>query len=636
MSDSLPPASLLPLPSISHQDIQEATQADSEIALTAEQINQINSELGGEATHTGISGISQEYLNPPIHYQLQGTWETPSGKYVNYIVLKDSLESKIDISRIYMNIEDINKCRGFNLDLTGVNDRYHLNLLNIILEFPQSELVLDLFKAFLSSLNPGLNTEVLEPLSTPNPRIIESKVPKVQLKLESYLLEAGGGGGDSDREEFSWQEDIDEEDISKEDKIDFKNERKEKGIKMTSDEKRFFDICRSLGQRPTRKDHFLILGVSNEPVKAVCLHCKNRFSAADPDLEVQYRDTIALVVDHILLQHFQTFAYKCDMCVMTFNTKEAFSDHMVVNHREEMDRFQCKDCTLGFLTRKDLKSHERLTHDSTDTGLNIKCKSCDKTFSSKKTMHAHLRGIHGISSKSVKREKHVTMCTICGENKKSEHNLAQHIKKFHENPYPEPITCPRCTDIKQLRNRKYHTPYSFDLHMKQIHSNGGEGKVVCEYCCKEFTGSIGKVKFALKEHIQAIHLGIRKACDECGKTFISNIVLNKHKKHVHRREGAYPCKACGKIFRYSQQAIDHEYKDRGLTPYVCKHCTFKSADNWALAKHKKTCLRDPGLAGNLASHQVHELQLQPVTAAIYNKTSITMITRELGEEAALS
>ena len=137
------------------------------------------------------------------------------------------------------------------------------------------------------------------------------------------------------------------------------------------------------------------------------------------------------------------------------------------------------------------------------------------------------------------------------------------------------------------------------------------GKVVCEYCCKEFIGSIGKCKFALKEHIQAVHMGIRKACDECGKTFISNIVLNKHKKHVHRKEGAYPCKACGrkfhksvyeltetilgKIFRYSQQAIDHEYKDRGLAPYVCKHCPFKSADNWALAKHKKVCPGAPAV-----------------------------------------
>lgn len=88
-------------------------------------------------------------------------------------------------------------------------------------------------------------------------------------------------------------------------------------------------------------------------------------------------------------------------------------------------------------------------------------------------------------------------------------------------------------------------------------------------------------------------MGIRKACDECGKTFISNIVLNKHKKHVHRKEGSYPCKACGKVFKYSQQAIDHEYKDRGLTPYHCKLCPYKTADNWAIAKHKKVC---PALA----------------------------------------
>ena len=35
--------------------------------------------------------------------------------------------------------------------------------------------------------------------------------------------------------------------------------------------------------------------------------------------------------------------------------------------------------------------------------------------------------------------------------------------------FPEPIVCNLCTEIKQLRNRKYHTPYSFQLHMRQIH-----------------------------------------------------------------------------------------------------------------------------------------------------------------------
>ncbi|XP_023321336.1 uncharacterized protein LOC111696046, partial [Eurytemora carolleeae] len=166
-----------PLPSISHQDIQEATQVDTELGLTPDQIQQFH-QLGASTPN---------FLHPVLHYQLQGTWETPSGKFVNYIILKDSLESKVDISRIYFNIEDINKCRGFNLDLSGVNDRYHLNLLNLILEFPHSELVMDLFKEFLNSLNPLASTEVTEPLSTP--RIIEGKGPKIQLKLESFHLE---------------------------------------------------------------------------------------------------------------------------------------------------------------------------------------------------------------------------------------------------------------------------------------------------------------------------------------------------------------------------------------------------------------------------------------------------------------
>ena len=99
-----------------------------------------------------------------------------------------------------------------------------------------------------------------------------------------------------------------------------------------------------------------------------------------------------------------------------------------------------------------------------------------------------------------------------------------------------------------------------------IHCSGGaEGKVVCEYCCKEFIGSIGKVKFALREHVAAVHLGIRKSCDECGKTFVSNIVLNKHKKHVHRREGSYPCRVCGKVFR-SLQPAGHRPRVQGPGP----------------------------------------------------------------------
>ena len=48
-----------------------------------------------------------------------------------------------------------------------------------------------------------------------------------------------------------------------------------------------------------------------------------------------YTDTIRQVIDHVLVQHFQTFAYKCDGCAHTFNTKVTLKTlNVYVNYRE--------------------------------------------------------------------------------------------------------------------------------------------------------------------------------------------------------------------------------------------------------------------------------------------------------------
>jgi len=623
---SVPSSSSLPLPPLvprlphlmTPHSMVSVLELQPEGTLSSDQLQTVNSDLiatssvmtaDGSTVMTADSlmttedSLSEQLLNSTCHYQLQGTWTTGSGKNVNYIVLKEDLESKVDISKIYFNIEDISQCGGFDINMSGVTDRYHLNLLNVILEFPNSEIVADIFREFVGGLQPLASTEVAQPLTTP--RIIEGKGPKIQLKMEKFRLDSEGE--ESDKDDIIDDDEDDDDELWKPepevklevDKKEIKLESSERKEKMTVDEKRFFEVCRSLGHKASRKDHYSnhFTNIKNE---STCRYCCQVFSSESFDLDKCREECVADVVDHIMVQHFQTYAYKCELCGNTFNSKGPFHTHMQENHADQLRKFECPTCQSGFYFKKELKSHIRLAHEPNEKGLNLKCGQCDKTFSSKKTKYAHMRGIHGISSKNIKKEKPaVSMCPICGEKKKSEHNLGQHIKKFHENAFAEPIVCHLCTEIKQLRNRKYHTPYSYELHMRQIHSGGAEGKVVCEYCCKEFIGSIGKCKFALKEHIQAVHMGIRKACDECGKTFISNIVLNKHKKHVHRKEGAYPCKACGKIFRYSQQAIDHEYKDRGLAPYVCKQCPFKSADNWALAKHKKVCPGAPAVQSSV-------------------------------------
>jgi len=512
------------------------------------------------------------------HYQVQGTWTTTQGKHVNYMVLREGLDETENhkIGNVYLNLGDVQACGGLLLnDLQlEASDRAHVRLVHLVAECPEAVIVKELFQDFLNSLQPLASVHVTEALDTP--RLVEGRGPKIQLKMEEegdqdvedVLTEDHGRFSDAEPAELKFK--LEEEDKNSNIKKDSAN----------ADENRLREACRLLGHPSKISTYFSL----SSPLLAHCTYCNAQFSGETSN------DAVRKVIDHVLVHHLHSPAYKCEMCTNTFNSREAFQEHMMDKHGAQTSRLECSLCHIAFFTKNELKCHTRTHHEPVEQGVEIKCEKCDKSFASKKTMFAHMRNVHNVSNKAVKKEKAgECVCPTCGEKKNSDHNLQQHIRKFHENAFPEPLACQLCANgVKQLRSRKYHTPYSYELHMRQIHSEKG-GFAVCEYCSKEFTGSIGKVKFALKEHIQAIHMGIRKACDECGKTFISNIVLNKHKKHVHRKEGAYPCKFCGRVFKYSQQAIDHEYKDRGLAPYVCDNCPFKSADNWALAKHRKVC-----------------------------------------------
>ena len=288
-----------------------------------------------------IADIHNIDISDDSHYQLQGTWTLSTGRHFNYLVLKDSLESSADISNVYFCVEDVCQSPGCdNMNFNNINERLHINLLHLIMEFPTSEIVSELFRDFLNNLQPLASVQVSEKLCKRS-RLLDSKVPKIQLKLDNYQY-AG------EAKENVWRDGT---------------------------------------------------GDTN------------------------------------------------------FSEKSSFEVHM----HETQDQ--------GGLE----KLQTKLEHPAKNTSL--KCEQCEKVFSSKKTKYAHLRSVHGTSNKESKtaRPASACVCSVCGEKKKSEHNLSQHIKKFHENAFPEPIVCNLCTEIKQLRNRKYHTPYSFELHMRQIH-----------------------------------------------------------------------------------------------------------------------------------------------------------------------
>ena len=113
--------------------------------------------------------------------------------------------------------------------------------------------------------------------------------------------------------------------------------------------------------------------------------------------------------------------------------------------------------------------------------------------------------------------------------------LENHIKKWHENAFPEPRSCELCykPDVTNFSRRKYYTPYSLDKHKREFHGEECH-QIICEHCSEVFKGGVNQAKRSLRAHIDKVHLGIKHECDQCEKIFLTEKTLASHKRHVHR------------------------------------------------------------------------------------------------------
>ena len=364
------------------------------------------------------------------HYQLQGTWSTASGAQVNYLVLKPNLDSEVNITNVYFNVDTLRQFKG--CEYSEPTSKYaYINIVNLITEFPTSEIVSELFRQFLSDLQPTASFLVNNQLN--KTRIIESKVSAVN---PSITKDVESDSMNNDR----WNPD----DVA----ID--NESKPK---YSCDETRFLEICLALRVKTTLSDHFTVSGSH-----ATCLYCSQIFSCPHNDMGDDYDEDN--IIDHIIVEHFNSSAFTCHSCQEVLGSKSIYHHHKHDHTKQNCSRFHSKYCNYS-------PNKEKLSRSKT----RFECDKCQMVFVTKKMKLQHIRYCHKKMSikKSSTGDATGLMCPTCGERKNSETNLAQHIKKFHENAYQEPIVCNLCSGTRQLRNRKYYTPYSYELHIRQIH-----------------------------------------------------------------------------------------------------------------------------------------------------------------------
>ena len=111
--------------------------------------------------------------------------------------------------------------------------------------------------------------------------------------------------------------------------------------------------------------------------------------------------------------------------------------------------------------------------------------------------------------------------------------------------------------------------YMKDHHMKKFHDRATTGRIKCSECDSTFS----RMQH-LTRHFNIYHTRATPpvTCDICGKKFLHEGNLNRHKRLTHDGEKGYRCAKCPAVFARREDWEKHVTKGNHFTEYDCKFC----------------------------------------------------------------
>uniref|UniRef100_A0A8D8MFJ7 Zinc finger protein Xfin n=1 Tax=Culex pipiens TaxID=7175 RepID=A0A8D8MFJ7_CULPI len=214
------------------------------------------------------------------------------------------------------------------------------------------------------------------------------------------------------------------------------------------------------------------------------------------------------------------------------------------------------------------------------------CPVCDKSFTCNRKYYTHQR----------RHRDQAYTCITCKKSFKEKFELERHVKQVHrERPKRAPpamkFHCSECDKTFTLEKL-------YKNHMVRH----GERIFKCTLCPKSFV-----LKCDLRKHEKCGHKIFNKEttdcaeskmvdpalhCVECNKYFIQrDTYLNHVRRHRRRKEGAFRCEACQKVFTNNYEMTLHEngiqHKNNVNDPIQCDICQLILSSRRKLERHKK-------------------------------------------------
>ncbi|TRY73821.1 hypothetical protein TCAL_02219 [Tigriopus californicus] len=253
--------------------------------------------------------------------------------------------------------------------------------------------------------------------------------------------------------------------------------------------------------------------------------------------------------------------FSCTICNLRLRTGRSFLDHVLENHRGELESFKCPECKDDIPIESEegpnfadhhedcLRQHIKRLKDgvkqrTSSKPLKFPCPICAKRFPTQWLLNTHIRG-HKDSGH---------FCSQCRYRTHSALHLRAHVARVHGES-ENGIKCEFCED-------RFQTQDSIQEHLSRMH--GIESEYQCQLCPLKTAD-----KIQMRKHMKQCHpnYGPELKCDECHLVFQDQSSLDRHVFATHpSRTIRFQCNHCHHMFTKKEDLFLHMSDIHGLRP----------------------------------------------------------------------
>lgn len=252
----------------------------------------------------------------------------------------------------------------------------------------------------------------------------------------------------------------------------------------------------------------------------------------------------------------------CSFCHLQFNATKDMNLHIKTIHGfdTELLRYYCAHCTFSSNQKSQLESHVKTLH----FGLpakGIKCDICGIGFVNKQNLNKHLANKHHL------RDPNLIYCDRCTFTSKIKSKVTQHMQRVHLKACKD-FLCTECDVVCQNKKERDLHHYAHCDIVEQIDQS--LEKLTCTICREQF-GERADLLHHLESHRNDVEF-TTTPCVLCYKPVSGYEELLRHTKEFHATKNCYRCRECNRSYPYGMKFLSHIQNHKTAGTHLCPEC----------------------------------------------------------------